>query len=95
MILIIISGMAMGFNWVLLFEAYKYTTISIATLTYYFAPIIVTIVCPIIFKEKLGINKASLKEGAKNTGATLVAIPAAVTAVNSDLKAKEDDSYDY
>lgn len=49
----------------------------------------------VAIKEKLGINKASLKEGAKNTGATLVAIPAAVTAVNSDLKAKEDDSYDY
>ncbi len=54
-ILIIISGMAMGFNWVLLFEAYKYTTISIATLTYYFAPIIVTIVSSFIFKEKLTI----------------------------------------
>ena len=32
-----ISGAAMGFNWILLFEAYKYTTVSIATLSYYFA----------------------------------------------------------
>ena len=45
--------MAMGFNWIFLFEAYKYTTVSIATLSYYFAPIIVTLVCPIVFKDKL------------------------------------------
>ena len=57
LIIISLSGMAMGFNWIFLFEAYKYTTVSVATLTYYFAPIIVTIVCPIIFKEKLGIKE--------------------------------------
>ena len=51
--LLLASGVAMGFNWILLFEAYKYTTVSIATLSYYFAPVIVTIVCPILFKEKL------------------------------------------
>ena len=47
------SGMAMGINWILLFEAYKYTTVSVATLSYYFAPVIVTAVCPILFREKL------------------------------------------
>jgi len=51
--LLLISGMAMGVNWILLFEAYKYTTVSVATLSYYFAPVIVTAVCPILFKEKL------------------------------------------
>lgn len=51
--LLLVSGMAMGINWILLFEAYKYTTVSVATLSYYFAPVIVTIVCPILFKEKL------------------------------------------
>ena len=51
--LLLISGMAMGINWILLFEAYKYTTVSVATLSYYFAPVIVTIVSPLIFKEKL------------------------------------------
>lgn len=51
--LLLASGMAMGINWILLFEAYKYTTISVATLSYYFAPVIVTLVCPILFKEKL------------------------------------------
>lgn len=51
--LLLFSGMAMGINWILLFEAYKYTTVSAATLSYYFAPVIVTIVCPFLFKEKL------------------------------------------
>lgn len=51
--LLLISGMGMGINWILLFEAYKYTTVSVATLSYYFAPVIVTIVSPLIFKEKL------------------------------------------
>ncbi len=51
--LLILSGVAMGFNWILLFEAYKYTTVAIATLSYYFAPVIVTLVCPLLFKEKL------------------------------------------
>ena len=51
--LLLASGVAMGINWILLFEAYKYTTVSIATLSYYFAPVIVTIVCPILFREKL------------------------------------------
>lgn len=55
--LLILSGVAMGFNWILLFEAYKYTTVSVATLSYYFAPVIVTIACPILFKEKMGAKQ--------------------------------------
>lgn len=51
--LLLLSGIAMGFNWILLFEAYKYTTVSVATLSYYFAPVIVTAVCPFLFKEKM------------------------------------------
>ena len=51
--LLLASGVAMGINWILLFEAYKYTTVSVATLSYYFAPVIVTAVCPFLFKEKL------------------------------------------
>ena len=31
--LLLASGIAMGINWILLFEAYKYTTISAATLS--------------------------------------------------------------
>ncbi|MBQ8201875.1 MAG: EamA family transporter [Clostridia bacterium] len=51
--LLLLSGAAMGFNWILLFEAYRYTTVSVATLSYYFAPVIVTAVCPLLFKEKM------------------------------------------
>lgn len=51
--LLLISGAAMGINWILLFESYKHTTVSVATLSYYFAPVIVTLLCPLIFKEKM------------------------------------------
>ncbi len=51
------SGIAMGINWILLFEAYKYTTISTATISYYFAPVIVTVVCCFLFHEKLTAKK--------------------------------------
>lgn len=55
--LLILSGAAMGFNWILLFEAYNYTTVSVATLSYYFAPVIVTAVCPVLFREKMGTKQ--------------------------------------
>lgn len=55
--LLLASGVAMGINWILLFEAYKYTTVSVATLSYYFAPVIVTVVCPILFREKLTVKQ--------------------------------------
>ena len=51
--LILVSGAAMGINWILLFEAYRYTSVSVATLSYYFAPVIVTIACPFLFRERL------------------------------------------
>lgn len=55
--LLLASGVAMGINWILLFEAYKYTTVSVATLSYYFAPVIVTAVCPFLFREKLTVRQ--------------------------------------
>lgn len=51
--LLLASGVAMGINWIFLFQAYKYTTVSLATLSYYFVPVIVTVACPFLFKEKL------------------------------------------
>ena len=50
---LLLSGAAMGINWILLFQSYRYTTVSIATLSYYFAPVLVTVLCPILFKEKM------------------------------------------
>ena len=54
--LLLFSGIAMGFNWILLFETYKYTSVSVTTLSYYFALVIVIIVCPILFKESMSIK---------------------------------------
>lgn len=54
---LIISGAALGLNWIFLFEAYKYTTVSTATISYYFAPIVVMLVTPILFKERLGVKQ--------------------------------------
>ena len=51
--LLLLSGIAVGINWLLLFQAYQYTSVSIATLSYYFAPVLVTIACPILFRETL------------------------------------------
>ena len=50
---LLLSGAAMRINWILLFQSYRYTTVSIATLSYYFAPVLVTVLCPILFKEKM------------------------------------------
>lgn len=52
-ILLLLSGAAVGFNWIFLFEAYRYTTISNATISYYFAPIFVMMLAPWVLKEKL------------------------------------------
>ena len=52
-----ISGALLGFNWILLFEAYRYTTVAVATICYYMAPIIIILVAPILFHEKLTLKK--------------------------------------
>lgn len=57
LLLLLISGGAMGFNWIFLFRAYDYTTVSIATLSYYFSPVLVMIACPILFREKLTLRQ--------------------------------------
>ena len=49
--LLVISGAAMGFNWILLFEAYNHTTVATATLCYYMAPIIVILLSPLILRQ--------------------------------------------
>ena len=52
-----LSGFFLGFNWILLFEAYRYTTVATATLCYYLAPVFVILVSPLILKEKLTAKK--------------------------------------
>ena len=51
------SSVMMAINWILLFEAYRYTTVATATLCYYMSPIILVALSPLIFKEKLSLKK--------------------------------------
>lgn len=50
---LVISGAAMGASWIFLYEAYSQIGVSIATLAYYCGPVIVMILSPVLFKEKL------------------------------------------
>ena len=50
---LLLSGCFLGFNWILLFEAYRYTTVATATLCYYLAPVILVALSPVLFREKL------------------------------------------
>lgn len=54
---LVISGAAMGASWVFLFEAYAQIGVSIATLAYYCGPVIVMLLSPLIFKEKITAAK--------------------------------------
>ena len=57
LLVLILSGAAIGFNWIFLFEAYNYTTVATATLTYYLAPFFVMLASPFILKEKLTLKQ--------------------------------------
>lgn len=50
---LLLSSAFLGFNWILLFEAYRYTTVATATLCYYMAPIFMILLAPLLWKEKL------------------------------------------
>lgn len=56
LLLLCISGGAMGLNWVLLFEAYRYTTVATATVCYYLAPAFLMLASPLL-GEKLTVKK--------------------------------------
>ena len=82
--LLLLSGGAMGFNWILLFQAYKYTTVSVATLSYYFAPVIVTAACPILFREKL-TRKQVICFVMSTIGLILITVTGNMTGGSRDL----------
>lgn len=52
-----LSGALIGFNWILLFESYRYTTVATATLCYYMAPMFVILASPLVLKERLTARK--------------------------------------
>ena len=53
----VLSGIIIAFNWILLFEAYNYTTVSVATLCYYMQPVIVILASCLIFRERMTVRK--------------------------------------
>lgn len=57
LLVLIISGAAIGVNWILLFEAYRFTTVATATLCYYLAPMFVLLASPLVLKERLTLRK--------------------------------------
>ncbi|MCL2873530.1 MAG: DMT family transporter [Defluviitaleaceae bacterium] len=59
LIWLIISGAALGINWVFLFESYQHINISTAIVCYYLAPVIVTATSPIFLKEKLSFGSVA------------------------------------
>jgi drug/metabolite transporter (DMT)-like permease len=53
LLFITLSGIAMGVSWMFLYEAYAQVGVSLASLAYYCGPMIVMILSPILFREKL------------------------------------------
>lgn len=56
-VMLVCSGAFIGINWILLFEAYNYTTVAVATLCYYMAPVIIMLLSPVVLKERLSLKK--------------------------------------
>lgn len=54
---LLLSGTMMGFNWILLFESYNYTSVAVSTVCYYMAPVFVILASPILFKTSLTQKK--------------------------------------
>ena len=50
---LLLTGAAMGFNWVALFESYRWVDVSIATLCYYVSPVVVMLGSLVFYKERL------------------------------------------
>ena len=51
------SGICLGLNWIFLFAAYIRTTVAIASLCNYMAPLIVIMIAPAVLREKLDKRK--------------------------------------
>ena len=54
---LLILGAMLGANWIFLFEAYNHTSVAAATMCYYMAPVIVILLSPVIFGEKITLRK--------------------------------------
>ena len=52
--ILLLSGGAMGLNWVFLFESYRYTTVAVATICYYLAPVFLVLISPLLGERLTG-----------------------------------------
>lgn len=90
---LLLGGAALGFNWVALFEAYRMLNVSLATLIYYVGPMLILLLSPVLFHEKLTGRKllavcvvgvglvcisGSIALGGMNTAGLLTAIVSAL-----------------
>lgn len=54
--LLILTGIGMSLNWVLQFEAFKVSSVSVGTVAYNTMPIFVIILSPFLFKNKISLK---------------------------------------
>lgn len=73
-----LGGACLGLNWVFLFTAYREASVSLATLTYYCGPMLVLLLSPLLFKEKLTWNKL----------AAIVAVALGMVCISGNLDAE-------
>lgn len=81
---LILSGVALGGNWIFLYQSYDHTSLANATLGYYFAPVFVMILSPVVLREQLSIKKIKC---------IVVAIIGMVMIVGEGVSATESDDF--
>ncbi len=54
---LVLSGVSLGLNWIFLFAAYLHTSVAVASLCNYLAPVIVVMLAPLLYRERLGLKK--------------------------------------
>ena len=82
-VFIALSGVAMGMSWMFLYEAYQQIGVSMASLLYYCGPVIVMILSPLIFRERLTLPKL----------AGFAAVLVGIVLVNGNAAVGEGDTW--
>lgn len=54
---LLLGGSCLGANWIALFESFRLLNVSLATLIYYGGPMLVLLLSPVLFREKLSGQK--------------------------------------
>lgn len=79
--MLVLGGAALGLNWVALFEAYRMLNVSLATLIYYVGPMLVLLLSPVLFREKLS-GKKILSAGIVAAGLVCISGSIVVSGMN-------------